>query len=49
MLAQPEVMGLDYVVLTTYLTLREAFSPPVKVPVGRVHLRWEAKESPKES
>ncbi|CAM4532736.1 unnamed protein product [Lepidochelys kempii] len=47
-LAQPEVVAPDRVVPNTYLTLTGAGGTPFKVPVARVHLKWGAKEGPKD-
>ncbi|CAM4626935.1 unnamed protein product, partial [Lepidochelys olivacea] len=47
-LARPEVVAPDRVVPNTYLTLTGAGETPFKVPVARVHLKWGAKEGPKD-
>ncbi|XP_065442661.1 uncharacterized protein LOC135981876 isoform X1 [Chrysemys picta bellii] len=47
-LARPEVVAPDQVVPNTYLTLTGVGGTPVKVPVARVHLKWGAKEGPKD-
>ncbi|XP_074928188.1 uncharacterized protein LOC142047712 [Chelonoidis abingdonii] len=47
-LARPEVVGSDRMVPDTYLTLMGVGGTPFKVPVARVHLKWEAKEGPKD-
>uniref|UniRef100_A0A8C3FGM4 CCHC-type domain-containing protein n=1 Tax=Chrysemys picta bellii TaxID=8478 RepID=A0A8C3FGM4_CHRPI len=47
-LARPEVVAPDQVVPNTYLTLTGVGETPVKVPVARVHLKWGAKEGPKD-
>uniref|UniRef100_A0A8C3F6D1 CCHC-type domain-containing protein n=1 Tax=Chrysemys picta bellii TaxID=8478 RepID=A0A8C3F6D1_CHRPI len=47
-LAQPEVVAPDRVVPDTYLTLTGVGGTPFKVPVARVHLKWGAKEGPKD-
>ncbi|CAM4702436.1 unnamed protein product, partial [Caretta caretta] len=47
-LARPEVVAPDRVVPNTYLTLTGVGGTPFKVPVARVHLKWGAKEGPKD-
>nr|XP_032621652.1 uncharacterized protein LOC116816495 [Chelonoidis abingdonii] len=47
-LAQPEVVASDQVVPATYVTLMGVGGTPFKVPVVRVHLKWGAKEGPKD-
>nr|XP_032621105.1 uncharacterized protein LOC116816178 [Chelonoidis abingdonii] len=47
-LARPEVVGSDRMVPDTYLTLMGVGGTPFKVPVARVHLKWGAKEGPKD-
>ncbi|XP_075773916.1 uncharacterized protein LOC142825738 [Pelodiscus sinensis] len=47
-LARPDIVGPDRMLPDTQLTLRGIGSTPFKVPVARVHLKWEAKEGPKE-
>ncbi|CAM4558036.1 unnamed protein product [Caretta caretta] len=47
-LARPEVVAPDWVVPNTYLTLTGVGGTPFKVPVARVHLKWGAKEGPKD-
>ncbi|XP_065442585.1 uncharacterized protein LOC135981871 [Chrysemys picta bellii] len=47
-LARPEVVAPDQVVPNSYLTLTGVGGTPVKVPVARVHLKWGAKEGPKD-
>ncbi|KAM7164793.1 uncharacterized protein RBU57_008491 [Macrochelys suwanniensis] len=47
-LARPKVVAPDRVVPNTYLTLTGVGGTPFKVPVARVHLKWGAKEGPKD-
>uniref|UniRef100_A0A8C3H901 CCHC-type domain-containing protein n=1 Tax=Chrysemys picta bellii TaxID=8478 RepID=A0A8C3H901_CHRPI len=47
-LARPEVVAPDWVVPNTFLTLMGVGGTPFKVPVARVHLKWGAKEGPKD-
>ncbi|XP_065443424.1 uncharacterized protein LOC135982111 [Chrysemys picta bellii] len=47
-LARPEVVAPDRVVPNTFLTLTGVGGTPFKVPVARVHLKWGAKEGPKD-
>ncbi|XP_075774609.1 uncharacterized protein LOC142826084 [Pelodiscus sinensis] len=47
-LARPDIVAPDRVVPPTQLTLRGIDGTPFKVPIARVHLKWEAKEGPKE-
>ncbi|XP_050780327.1 uncharacterized protein LOC127034950 [Gopherus flavomarginatus] len=47
-LARPEVVASDRMVPDTYLTLMGVGGTPFKVPVARVHLKWGAKEGPKD-
>uniref|UniRef100_A0A8C4WPE3 Gypsy retrotransposon integrase-like protein 1 n=1 Tax=Gopherus evgoodei TaxID=1825980 RepID=A0A8C4WPE3_9SAUR len=46
--ARPEVVASDRMVPNTYLTLMGVGGTPFKVPMARVHLKWGAKEGPKD-